>query len=232
MRSRGASAGLYFSKSAKNLRCNASEEVKSWSAATRSPDNASTLARMSPAPASSEPVWGTGVKVIYPKENKSLAEQILAGGGPNLSELPLGTFPAPHNFPKRNREVFAVPGNVTTKHACVPNLLIKQGAKLVSCWEDVREKWPTQVRIELEQGEGFASEGTTESSLFEESLAVSAAEARVLGALRRDEALQTDEILEKLESEMSSPEVFTALFELELASRIRQLPGKNYVKSF
>jgi predicted Rossmann fold nucleotide-binding protein DprA/Smf involved in DNA uptake len=57
-------------------------------------------------------------------------------------------------------------------------------------------------------------------------------EARVMSALRHDEALQLDEIMEKLEPELSSAEVFTALFELELTGRIRQLPGKNYVKTF
>lgn len=208
-------------------------------------------------------VWGTGADVIYPKENKSLAEQIIAGGGLIASELPLGTFPAPQNFPRRNRilsgmsvgvlvieaaeysgtritarcaleqnrEVFAVPGNVTTKNAWGPNLLIKQGAKLTSNWEDVWEELPTQIRMELERSEGFASEGTSEASLFEES-PLPPSEARVLGVLRQDEALQMDEILEKLEQELSSSEVFTALFELELAGRIRQLPGKNYVRSF
>jgi DNA processing protein len=208
-------------------------------------------------------VWGTGVDVIYPKENKSLAEQIIAGGGAIVSELPLGTFPAPQNFPRRNRilsgmsvgvlvieageysgtrvtarcaleqnrEVFAVPGNVTTKNAWGPNLLIKQGAKLTSCWEDVWEELPSQIRMELEQDEGFASMGQPEASLFEES-PLSSAEARVCRVLRPDEALQMDEILEKLDTEMSSSEVFTALFELELAGRIRQLPGKNYVRSF
>ncbi len=48
-------------------------------------------------------VWGTGIDVIYPKENKSLAENILASGGAILSEYQLGTFPAPQNFPRRNR---------------------------------------------------------------------------------------------------------------------------------
>ena len=48
-------------------------------------------------------VWGTGADVIYPKENKKLAEDILATGGAIVSELPLGTFPAPQNFPRRNR---------------------------------------------------------------------------------------------------------------------------------
>jgi DNA processing protein len=44
-------------------------------------------------------VWGTGIDVIYPKENKSLAESILSGGGAIISECPLGTFPAPRTFP-------------------------------------------------------------------------------------------------------------------------------------
>jgi DNA processing protein len=207
-------------------------------------------------------VWGTGVDVIYPKENKGLAEQIVAGGGAILSELPLGTFPAPQNFPKRNRiisgmsvgvlvieageysgtrvtarcaleqnrEVFAVPGNVTTRNAWGPNLLIKQGAKLTSCWEDVWEELPTSIRAALEQSEGFASVGASEASLFEET-PLPPSEARVLSVLRPDEALQMDEILEKLEQELSSSEVFTALFELELGGRVRQLPGKNYVRS-
>ena len=48
-------------------------------------------------------VWGTGIDVIYPKENKKLAEQIVAQGGAIVSEFPLGTFPAPQNFPIRNR---------------------------------------------------------------------------------------------------------------------------------
>src|SRR5581483_1324325 len=48
-------------------------------------------------------VWGTGIDVIYPKENKILAEQILANGDTIISEFPLGTFPAPQNFPTRNR---------------------------------------------------------------------------------------------------------------------------------
>jgi DNA processing protein len=207
-------------------------------------------------------VFGTGVDVIYPKENKGLAEQIVAGGGAILSELPMGTFPAPQNFPKRNRiisgmsvgvlvieageysgtrvtarcaleqnrEVFAVPGNVTTRNAWGPNLLIKQGAKLTSCGEDVWEELPTAIRAALEQSEGFASEGTSEASLFQES-PLPPSEARVYSVLRPDEALQMDEILEKLEQEMSSSEVFTALFELELCGRVRQMPGKNFVRS-
>src|SRR3984885_14178028 len=204
-------------------------------------------------------VWGTGIDVIYLKENKKLAEQIVATGGAIVSEYPLGTFPAPQNFPIRNRilsgmsvgvlvieaaeysgtritarcameqnrDVYAVPGNVTNKNAWGPNTLIKQGAKLTATWEDVWEELPTQTRLEIEEREGLASNEAPAASLFIEEL-LPPHEALLLSVLRPDEALQIDEIMEKLEAELSSSEIFTALFELELAGRVRQIPGKNY----
>jgi DNA processing protein len=206
-------------------------------------------------------VWGTGIDVIYPKENKTLAENILVAGGTIISEYRLGTFPAPQNFPKRNRilsgisigvlvveagensgtrvtarcaleqdrDVYAVPGNVTTKNAWGPNTLIKQGAKLVATWEDVWQELPTQVRLQLEGELGFASSTEQAASIVEE-LPLQEPEKVVLNALRHDEAVQLDELMEKLESKLTSSEIFTALFELELASRIKQLPGKHYVR--
>ena len=50
--------------------------------------------------------------------------------------------------------------------------------------------------------------------------------------LKADEALHLDEIIQKLEADISSSEIFAALFELELAGKVKQLPGKNFVKSF
>jgi DNA processing protein len=206
-------------------------------------------------------VWGTGVDVIYPKENKSLAENILSAGGAIVSEYRLGTFPAPQNFPKRNRiisgmsvgvlvveagensgtrvtarcaleqdrDVYAVPGNVTNKNSWGPNTLIKQGAKLVATWEDVWQELPTQIRLQLEGELGFASSADQTASIVDE-LPLQEPEKVVLSALRHDEATQLDELMEQLESKLTSSEIFTALFELELANRIKQLPGKNYVR--
>jgi DNA processing protein len=208
-------------------------------------------------------VFGTGVDVIYPKENSRLSEQIVAFGGALISEFSLGTFAAPQNFPIRNRilsgmslgvlvveaaeysgtritarlaleqnrDVFAVPGNVTNKNSWGPNTLIKQGAKLVATWEDVWEDLPTEVRLALTPATPSESQSSSSASLFPDQ-GLPPHEKRILSLLKADEATHIDELIEKLEAELSSSEIFAALFELELNSKIRQMPGKNFVKSF
>lgn len=212
-------------------------------------------------------VWGTGIDVVYPKENKKLAENIAASGGAIVSEFPMGTFPAPQNFPIRNRilsgmsigvlvieaaeysgtritarcameqnrDVYAVPGNVTNKNAWGPNTLIKQGAKLTATWEDVWEDLPSEIREQMEAERSAAASGESKigegASLFSNK-PLPAHEQMVLDRLRQDESTQLDELIERLEAELGSAEIFTALFELEIAGRVRQLPGKNYVRCF
>ena len=208
-------------------------------------------------------VFGTGVDVLYPRENSRLADQILACGGALISEFPLGTFAAPQNFPIRNRiisglsigvlvveaaeysgtrvtarcaleqgrEVYAVPGNVTNKNSWGPNTLIKQGAKLVATWEAVWEELPDSVKLQLAPARPESrKEGT--ASLFGDEGELAPHEKKIFALLKPDEATHIDEIVERLESEVSSSEIFAALFELELAGKVKQLPGKNFVKSF
>jgi DNA processing protein len=208
-------------------------------------------------------VLGTGVDVIYPKENSRLAEHILALGGCLISEFAMGTFAAPQNFPIRNRilsgmsvgvlvveaaeysgtritarcaleqnrDVFAVPGNVTNKNSWGPNTLIKQGAKLVATWEDVWEDLPAEVKLALTPPPSPESGGASSASLFPDD-GLPQHEKKILSLLKADEATHIDELVEKLENELSSSEIFAALFELELTGKVRQMPGKNFVKSF
>ena len=210
-------------------------------------------------------IFGTGVDVIYPRENQRLADQILATGGVLCSEFAMATFAAPQNFPIRNRiisglslgvlvveageysgtritarcaleqsrEIFAVPGNVTSRNSWGPNTLIKQGAKLTATWEDVWEELPAAVKRQLESEPGSQASDerpSGSSSLFDETL--TPREKKILAVLKQDALTHIDEIIERLEPEVSSSEIFAALFELELNGKIKQLPGKNYVKSF
>ena len=253
----------YGSGMAERLACDlAAQGVVIISGMARGVDSASHRGAIS-AKGKTVAVFGTGVDVIYPKENSRLAEQILGLGGALISEFPVGTFPAPQNFPIRNRiisgmslgvlvveaaeysgtritarmaieqdrDVFAVPGNVTSKNSWGPNTLIKQGAKLVATWEDVWEDLPTEVRLALNPAPSSESSDGTSASLFPDD-GLPPHEKRILSLLKADEATHIDEVIEKLESQMSSSEIFAALFELELSGKVRQKPGKNFVKSF
>jgi DNA processing protein len=200
-------------------------------------------------------VLGTGVDVIYPKENKKLFSEV-EKRGTLISEFPLGTHPAPENFPIRNRvvagmalgvlvihgaqysgslitarlgmefgrEVYGVPGNVTVDVSFAPNQMIKQGAKLVTSWEDVIEELPTEIRAEL-----FPVEATSKAeraSLFESAL--SAVEKKIFALLDTDESIHVDELVEK--TELNSSEVLASLCEMEMKGMVRQMAGKQFLK--
>jgi DNA processing protein len=132
---------------------------------------------------------------------------------------------------EQSRDVYAVPGNVTNKNSWGPNTLIKQGAKLVATWEDVWEELPTDVRLRLQPLGADESPAGQTASLFQEN-ELPPHEKKIFALLKADEVTHIDEIVERLEPGLSSSEIFAALFELELAGKVKQLPGKNFVKSF
>ena len=205
-------------------------------------------------------VLGSGIDVIYPRENKKLADEI-AKSGAVISEFPLGTAPTPENFPIRNRiisglslgvivveaaeysgslitarlaleqnrEVFAVPGNITSAQSFGPNHLIKQGAKLVDQWMDVIEEFPANVRMQLmppndePKGQPIGAQAAT---LFEASLTPD--QKAVFETLRADQTSFVDDVVGG--AKIPHPRVLAALLELEMNGLIRQLPGKNFIR--
>jgi DNA processing protein len=208
-------------------------------------------------------VFGCGVDLVYPAENRKLALEI-AQKGLIVSEFPMGAPAYPQNFPIRNRiisgisvgilvvegaqysgsaitakmaldqqrEVFAVPGNITSKMSWGPNLLIKQGAKLVQEWNDVLVELPSEIRRTLiakaQQRLGVISlDLKDESPELPPELGI--ASRLVLGKLRPDTPIHLDQLLESSDT-LTASEVTAALFELELLGLARQLPGRNFVK--
>jgi DNA processing protein len=131
---------------------------------------------------------------------------------------------------EQGRDVYAVPGNVTNKLSWGPNTLIKQGAALVATWEDVWEALPADTRLALTPPQQPASPTGETASLFN-GPDLSPDEKRIYSVLRADESTHIDELVERLVGDLSSSQIFAALFELELSGRIRVLPGKYFVRT-
>jgi DNA processing protein len=137
----------------------------------------------------------------------------------------------------QGREVFAIPGNITSKLSWGPNLLIKQGAHLVQDWNDVIAELPPESRRHLiEQGRAqimetsLASPAPSQASLLNGAgPELTAVSRRALDVLQVDCSTHLDDLIEKI-GDISPSELIAALFELEMLGLVRQLPGKNFVK--
>jgi DNA processing protein len=131
---------------------------------------------------------------------------------------------------EQNREVWAVPGNITSRNSFGTNYLIKgAGAKLIQQWQDVASELPPDIAAQLlpPATKKTEDEGVVKQlSLVPEDLTIS--EHAILQLLSADEPLHIDQLAES--SKLSIPELTNALLGLEMRELIRQLPGKCFVR--
>jgi DNA processing protein len=192
-------------------------------------------------------VLGSGVDVIYPPENRALVARVVERGA-LISQLPMGAPPLAAHFPLRNRtiaglalgtvvveaaprsgalitaghagelgrEVFAVPGHITSEKSRGSHALIQDGAKLVQGWEDIVAELPARWRQCL---------ATPEPDL---PLVAAPEEARLL-ALIGERPVHVAELIEQ--SGIPSGRASALLVTLEVDGRVRQLPGRLYVRA-
>ncbi len=202
-------------------------------------------------------VLGTGVDVPYPRENRGLYRKIRESGCV-VSEFPMGSYPAPQNFPIRNRiisglswgtliteaaefsgslitarlaleqdrEVFAVPGNITCKTSYGPNYLIKQGAHPLLSPAEIVDHLPVHVLRQLRnragKGNGNDQDGPKEAALL------SADESRILQLLYPDRGIGIDSLAGR--TGFSWPRLNGILLKLESRGVIKRVTGNHYCR--
>jgi DNA processing protein len=118
---------------------------------------------------------------------------------------------------EENREVMAVPGNITSELSQGTNWLIKSGAKLVNDWKDVVEEFPSPLKEEIL---------SREIKKRKEALSLSREESKIHDLLLPDALTSVDELVER--SNLSVSEILTVLLSLELKELVDQRPGKFY----
>jgi len=130
---------------------------------------------------------------------------------------------------EQNREVMAVPGNITSSNSFGTNYLIKSGAKLVQQWQDVVSELPSEISAAIlppKIEKVPAEDATCQPELIPSDM--TANEQKIWAVLTSDESTHIDILLES--SGLSFGDLNTALVALDIRDLIRVLPGKHYAR--
>lgn len=131
---------------------------------------------------------------------------------------------------EQNREVMAVPGNITSRNSFGTNYLIKSGAKLVQQWQDVVAELPQEIAAAILppklENDSADAPAPKQPELVPSGLSEN--ERQVWSLLSADENVHIDALLEA--SGFSFGDLNTALVGLDIRDLIRVLPGKHYAR--
>jgi len=132
---------------------------------------------------------------------------------------------------EQNREVFAVPGNITSRNSFGTNYLIKgAGAKLVQQWQDIAAELPPQIAAKL-LPPPFGEKKNEKSLAHQLALVpdnLSGAEHAVFKLLSADNPAHIDALLDT--TKLSISDLTAALLALEMRELVRALPGRCFVR--
>jgi DNA processing protein len=188
-------------------------------------------------------VLGCGLDIIYPPENKRLAEKIVEKGA-LISEFPLGTPPEKYNFPNRNRIIAGLSLGVVAVEAPIASGVLNTcewalnyGLEVFACPGPIFKKECEGTNRLLKEGAKIV---TKVEDIIEElalplkrelkkmgiAIEVNEEERKILELLK--EPIYIDEIGEKLNKPIS--EVLEILFLMEMKGLVKELPGKRYLK--
>jgi DNA processing protein len=119
---------------------------------------------------------------------------------------------------EQGRAVLAVPGNVLGGRNYGAHALLRDGAKLVECADDILEELPP----------GIGDRGSEISSAKEPRTVKPASQDPVLRSMDEGDAYDLDEIAER--SGLDRMKLLPRLLELELAGAVRRVDGGRFVR--
>jgi DNA processing protein len=201
-------------------------------------------------------VIGCGIDVMYPAENKKLADEIVEKGGAVVTEFPFGVQPDRQNFPMRNRiisgwslGVVVVEANVKSGALITANQAGEQGRQVFAVpgrADSILSKGANKL---IKDGAKLTEDVEDILSEFEYLLPKMATEPAELGleGSGTKPALQLSETEQKVMAQIGNEEVAidevirasglttacvsATLLALEMKRLVRQLPGKQYVRN-
>ena len=205
-------------------------------------------------------VMGSGHGRIYPPENEALYREI-ASQGAVVTEFAYDEPPLPQHFPARNRiisglslgllvveaarnsgalitadfaaeqgrEIFAVPGKVSSQTSAGTNDLIRDGARLVTSVGDILEELKIIEIGAVPDDDAGAIDGRrerkTKAYIYN---ALTDPQRKVYKALT-DEPAHIDAVVASAGLDHST--AVKALVELQLRKLVKELPGKQYIRT-
>jgi DNA processing protein len=201
-------------------------------------------------------VIGCGIDVVYPAENKKLADEIAEKGGAVVTEFPFGVKPDKQNFPMRNRiisgwsmGVVVVEANVKSGALITAGQAAEQGRQVFAVPGRADSILSRGTNKLIKDGAKLTEDVEDILSEFEYLLPKQSVETAATDAAGRGAkpVLKFSEIEEKVIAQMSREEtgiddiirssgltsaaVSATLLGLEMKRVVRQLPGKLYVRN-
>ncbi len=191
-------------------------------------------------------VLGTGIDVIYPKENKRIFQNIKENGS-IVTEFPFGTPPEAKNFPVRNRIISGMSKGVLVVEATkrsgsliTASFALHQGREVFAVPGSIESVRSRGTHFLIKQGAklvediedileefGIETEISTTDVSTKQNIKLSPVEEKIYSCLS-EHPVHIDEIIRN--TGIDPGEVLSALLKMELKDLIRQIPGKLFIK--